>query len=29
MWTQQDAGDYKENIREALKFIGIKEQENN
>jgi hypothetical protein len=25
MWTQQDAGDYKENIREALKFIGIKE----
>lgn len=29
MWTKQDAGDYKENIREALKFIGIKEQENN
>lgn len=28
-WTKQDAGDYKENIREALKFIGIKEQENN
>lgn len=29
MWTKQDARDYKENIREALKFIGIKEQKNN